>query len=104
MDRTDDPCRSGERQQDAEPGSELLARFDVEPPAHRADQLARLERADAEAAGFRRMERLEQPGADELGAHAGARIDDLDDRMRLLDAQVEEHRRDVAARLAARLD
>src|SRR6187551_3035020 len=98
MDRTDDPCRSGERQQDAEPGSELLARFDVEAPAHRANQLARLERADAEAAGLRRVERLEQPRADELGAHARARIDDLDDRVRLLDTQVEEHRRGLAAR------
>src|SRR5688572_33326959 len=45
------------------------------------------------------MERLEQPRANELGAHPAARIDDLDHGVRVLETQIEKHRHAVRARL-----
>ena len=48
----------------------------LEPAAHRGDQRARLERADAEAAGLGRGEGLEQPVADEVGVHSDAVVGD----------------------------
>ena len=50
----------------------------LEPAAHCGDQRARLERADAEAAGLGRGERLEQAIADEIAVHAAALVADRD--------------------------
>ena len=49
---------------------------DAQAAAHRGDQRARLERADAEAVGLGRGEGLEQPVADEVAVHAAALIGD----------------------------
>ncbi len=43
------------------------------------------------------MERLEQPGANELRAHPGAGIDDLDHSVGVLGTQVEKHRHALGA-------
>ena len=51
---------------------------DAEPAAHGGDQRARFERADAEAAGLGRGERLEQAIADEVAVHADALVGDGD--------------------------
>ena len=50
----------------------------LEPAAHGGDQRARLERADAEAAGLGRGEGLEQAVADEVAVHADALVGDRD--------------------------
>src|SRR5690606_11949508 len=91
------PGIAGQLEADQKTRAQPLARFHAELPTHRADQLARLERADAETARLGRMERLEQSRADEFGAHPAARIDDFHDRLRVFDPRVDEYRAALAA-------
>lgn len=73
--------------------------LDIQAPAHRADRLTRLKGADAEATGLGRMERLEQPRADELGRHARSRIDHLDGDFAIVPPNIEDHRNIAIGRI-----
>ena len=60
------------------PAAQPFAAFDIEPAAHRIDQFARFECADAKTARLGRYKRRKQAVTHEIGAHSGPAVDHFD--------------------------
>src|SRR5262249_31161697 len=76
---------------DAEGGSPRLPALHMDASAELPHILLRLISADSHARSFRRLERLEQPVADELLAHSASGIGDFDHRRAILPQKLDYH-------------